>query len=275
MIISDTHNFIFVHIPKCAGTYVRNMLEPYDDTAGAFTGRVDNHPELGLLDYVHIPLRVLQQHFPSEFERFRTYSSFACLRNPFDRFPSSVSQRISMYKRTRIHTLSQAEIQREVEETIDYLSRHESITDPAFIHFARQSDFLEFNGDRIVQHLYTVHNVDEMLRTIGKLIGTELIEGALSRPLNQALVFRNEGLRIMIQTLRPILGGAVSSMVPESIKKRIRQAAYTPRMQKTPDIFNSDSVKDFIRDYFQRDIEIYAMTRDRDLLTAITPKAES
>jgi hypothetical protein len=89
MIISDRHHFVFAHIPKCAGTSVRDALQHLDDRDGFYTGRVDQHPTLGLLDYVHIPLFNLRDHFRSEFEKAGDYWSFAVVRDPFGRFPSA------------------------------------------------------------------------------------------------------------------------------------------------------------------------------------------
>ncbi len=80
MIISDKHQFAFVHIPKCAGTSLRSILQHFDDRGSKFTGRVDHHTELGELDYVHIPLFALREHFRPEFEAVQQYWSFAVVR---------------------------------------------------------------------------------------------------------------------------------------------------------------------------------------------------
>jgi hypothetical protein len=268
MIISDRYRFVFVHIPKCAGTYARKRLEPYDDTGGHFTGRVEQHPAVGLMDYVHIPLRVLQQHFQSEIDRLNTYRTFAVVRDPFDRFPSSIAQRLKTYKGRPIHAMSRHELHKETEAAIDYLSQHDAITDPAYIHLARQSDYLELNGTRIVKHIYVVDDVDVMLNDISKLTGTELVEQNQAAPLNQTVVYRNKRVRLTIQALRPILGGLISTMLPERAKSHIRRVAYVPRTQNTPDIFKSDVITSFIRDYYRRDGELYELAKCRDQTSA-------
>ena len=50
MIISDRNKFVFIHIPKCAGTSIRSRVEHLDDRNGAYSSRLDEHPELGLLN---------------------------------------------------------------------------------------------------------------------------------------------------------------------------------------------------------------------------------
>jgi hypothetical protein len=59
MIVSDRHRFVFIHIPKCAGTSVRNVLEGFDETGGRFNTRIADDPKFGRLDYTHLPLSIM------------------------------------------------------------------------------------------------------------------------------------------------------------------------------------------------------------------------
>jgi len=264
MILSDRYRFVFAHVPKCAGSYVRNTLAPYDDTDGRFSGREQRQPFLGIWHYAHIPLCILQQYFPSEFERLQIYRSFALFRDPFDRFPSSIAQRVKQYRGMPLHTLSQADIQSEVDVVISCLSQQDEITDPSYIHFVRQSDYLELKGERVIQNLYSVRNVSIMLRDIGELVG-ETLEGLQQNPaINQTDVYRHEGLRRIIEAVRPILNDTILELLPESAKKHIRRFLYVPREQKTNDIFRSDSIKSFVREYYRRDFEVAKWVKQRD-----------
>lgn len=96
MIISDTYRFAFIHIPKCAGTTVRQYFDKYDQKA--IESGLKSHPEFGVFDYNHIPLHVLHYFFLTEYEKVRAYYSFAILRDPFARFPSSVNMRLVLHK---------------------------------------------------------------------------------------------------------------------------------------------------------------------------------
>lgn len=49
MIIDDRHRFVFVHIPKCAGTSVRQVLKQFDSYEGRWANAKREHPELGRL----------------------------------------------------------------------------------------------------------------------------------------------------------------------------------------------------------------------------------
>ena len=118
MILSKPHKFAFIHIPKCAGTTVRNLLQSFDSMEGHFTSRVDTHPVLGQLDYVHMPLFVLRDYFPEEFEMVRDYWSFCCDAGSFARFASSVSQHLKMYTDRPIHMCAEKEVRKAIDECI-------------------------------------------------------------------------------------------------------------------------------------------------------------
>jgi hypothetical protein len=253
MIINDRHRFAFIHIPKCAGTFARKKLEQYDDTNGFFTGRHE-HETLGLIDYWHIPLPTLKQFFPSDFDRIARYQTFAVMRDPFDRFPSSVSQRLLSYKRTAMPTVSARDLRNEVDEVITHLSRPNPTMPLEYTHFFRQSDFVECAGQRVVEKLYPLSSVRRMLEDVGRLVDADLLADA--EPKNQSMVFRNPAWRTAVECIRPF-AGAFASSLPESFKGTIRSLIYVPRRERVPEIFNSTYVRDFVRDFYRRDIELY------------------
>ena len=119
MIISDRNKFVFIHIPKCAGTSVRSRIEHLDDRRGAYSSRLDEHPELGLLNYVHIPLSTLRDHFPHEYECVKAYRSLAIMRNPAERFVSSVSQYCNRYSDVEMRNHSIKTLRRQVDRLIE------------------------------------------------------------------------------------------------------------------------------------------------------------
>jgi hypothetical protein len=264
MIISDRYRFVFVHIPKCAGTFVRKKLDVFDDTNGFFARR-HQHESLGLIDYFHLPLTILRDHFPADFERVAAYESFAVLRDPFDRFPSSVSQRLSFYKRSPINTLSARALAREVDDAIHRLTHDGPGISPEYIHFYPQIGFVECDGREVVSRLYTVDQITEMLEDIGRLVDRDLVgQGEEDiKPRNQALVFRNAGLRVAVEKMRPALGRLVSASLPDSAKIVLRRLVYVPRRERTPQIFTSAHVRDFVREYYRRDLELFAATAAR------------
>lgn len=75
--ISHKHKFIFIHIPKTAGTTICSSWE----------GSLLKHicKEYGVLGGTHKSAMQLQEMFPEE---FKEYFKFTVVRNPYDRFVS-------------------------------------------------------------------------------------------------------------------------------------------------------------------------------------------
>ena len=170
MIICDEHRLVFVHIPKCAGTSVRKTLQNLDSRGDKFTSQRSNHPSLGQLDFVHIPLFVLREHFRPEFETLQEYWSIAVIRNPFNRFASSVSQHLNMYSAQSIQKRSREDIQIAIKTSIDYLSRQPKdphLLSSEYIHFQKQVDYIDLDGVRVINNLYLVDEIDNLLADVG------------------------------------------------------------------------------------------------------------
>ena len=91
MILSDEKRFVFVHIPKCAGSTIRFWLKdrvPFDTRFQSYI-TVNG---LGSRHGAHLPLGVLHDHFPDAFDKVRHYRSIAVIRDPVSRFHSAFAQ---------------------------------------------------------------------------------------------------------------------------------------------------------------------------------------
>jgi hypothetical protein len=263
MIISNTHHFVFVHIPKCAGTTVRHALQVFDDCNGAHTDRVGKHPVLGNLDYVHIPLFTLRDHFKEEFKAVKDYWSFAVVRDPFTRFASSISQRMKMYSDQPMHRSNLGDVSAAIDESIEYLSQQSPSNHrlpPEYIHFQKQIDYIELDGEQIVDSLYTLNDVDKLFKEVGQFMGCSIgcrsqVGGTQPR-INQSIVFRNDLIRWAIETTRPLLNQSYR-LLPEGVKQRVRDQIYVPRDHRMKDLFTADHVQNFIQSYYTKDIALY------------------
>src|SRR5690348_4368952 len=86
MVLSDSRKFLFIHIPKAAGTSIRRTLEPYAITDHLAYSR-------GIDDYV-----AKKRQFPPHLTYANAakvlkvdlgaYFTFAFVRNPWDRYVS-------------------------------------------------------------------------------------------------------------------------------------------------------------------------------------------
>lgn len=270
MIISDRYKFAFIHIPKCAGTSIRTPLKQFDSCDGTFTGRVDIHPTLGQLDYVHIPLFVLREHFSSEFKVVQDYWSFAVMRDPFSRFASSVSQRMKIYSNQPIQKCSFDDIQGVIDDSIDYLAcqpRDEHLLASEYIHFQKQVDYIQLDGTRIIDKIYLVDDIETLLTDLGEIVGQNLLEPTILGPqmtnANASVVYRNEVLRYVIESIRPVMN-SVGKALSENAKQRIREWIYIPRDKRMRDLFAAEHVQAFIGDYYADDIRLFEQIRQRD-----------
>ena len=261
MIISDTHGFVFVHIPKCGGTSVRSALARYDDRAEQYydKGRA-THPVLGDLDHHHIPLSVLRENFPEDFECVKRYTSFAIVRDPFERFPSSVFQRL---RATNAEKLSSEDVRAEVDAVIGRLlalSPGEPVLEPDLIHFSRQQDYVSLDGNRIVDNVFALNGIPELISAVSGLTG-EIISPVQRE--NERLRFSNALLasadrwvqaRIMNNLPRrawkPVFTLAKGGLMRTGVLKRSNDWHGA--------VFQSEDVQRFIREFYANDISLFS-----------------
>lgn len=254
MIVSDTHRFVFVHIPKCAGTAVRSALAPYDESGGLFDRRIAEHPRHGRLDYTHLPLHLMAEIVPEVFARLDRYASFAVCRDPFARFPSALAQRIKMVHGTHIAAFDDGALEAEIHRVIAWLDGRDHVTDPDYIHFARQADYVFLDGRRRVQTVVPTERIDALRRAIGARIGTEL--PSFGRE-NQRMVFTRPGLRGMLTAG----SRAAKRLLPAALSDRLRAGARSvwmrPAGDDMPAPFRSAAVRSFVERYYADDIALY------------------
>lgn len=259
MIISDKHKFVFIHIPKCAGSFLRRIINEVDTSAYS-PNFVKDHPALGKTDYTHIPLSVLEKHFPEAYKKTQEYFSFCIIRNPYDRLPSSIAQHLKMYKSLRLTDLSKIRFKAEVEKVIGSLEKHKNseYLPYDFIHFQKQISYVFNGGNKIVENVYTIENVESVFVDLSSKTGLEISVNnpSTGKKANNSKVFRNNALGYMFKMIKPY-----SSMVlkhsPWNFKGKISQYMYLKPKEKFHDILSSAYVKDFIDDYYRDDIKMY------------------
>jgi len=198
-----------------------------------------------------------------EFEKVCTYLSVAVVRDPYHRFPSSVSQRLSMYGPRPIHKLSKREIRKEIGICIDYLlaKKQLAVLPKSHIHFQRQSTYIFEGTDRIVDRLYTVDQVSDLLADIGKVIEepiTEMGQGA-SKPgkLNVTSVYRSPWIGVLLALGRPLLEMQIHRVIPKTVRSYLKSIIYVPRDRRLEDVFDSIYVREFIEEYYSADLKMF------------------
>ena len=86
MIINHKYKFIFIHVPKCAGTSIKRALYPYCDKWDQFLGGHPDKPER--IDNVHKHSTAMEIKAYATPERWEEYFTFSFVRNPLARIVS-------------------------------------------------------------------------------------------------------------------------------------------------------------------------------------------
>ncbi len=155
MIISHKHQTVFIHIPKNAGSSVRQMLVNADPECERMWGYrfLPRHYRFG--DSAHMALVDLPPEKRAIVDR---YDAFAVVRDPVSRFFSAMTQHFFQHRYRDRRT--PAQFLAELDSTrIRY--------DPAYIHFCPQHFFTHVGDRQVVKTLYNVDDpkLEERVRT--------------------------------------------------------------------------------------------------------------
>lgn len=255
MIISERYGFVFVHIPKCAGTTVREQLQDLDETNGAFT-RVREHPVLGRLDYQHLPLRVLAEHFPDAFATLERLDGFAVTRDPMSRFRSSVAEYLKRVRRSRLAELSAAELQVVVEDIVRQLEARPQVPTHEIAHFIPQSDYIRLDGRQVVKHTVAIERITDLFDEIARRTGHPIDTNAWS---NQDFVLRFEGLKGAVWRANDLARGILPYRSYQSLKRLARPFLVKERASPaTEQVFGAPHVLHFVEKYYAEDFRQHA-----------------
>lgn len=156
---------------------MRHTLLPFDERRERYFDKARQvHPELGLIDHHHIPLAVLAAHFADDFTLLQRYRTYALVRDPMSRFGSSLHEYVRTNFNVLLADLPDDEQRRHAQAVAQKLSTHGDapITDPALIHFARQSDYIELGGEQIADATYALEDIDTLFADLEGRIGAAL-----------------------------------------------------------------------------------------------------
>lgn len=254
MIVSDSHRIAFIHIPKCAGSAVRQQIKHLDSYSGRFEG-IKLHPVLGRLDYTHIPLDILQEYWPDVYQKICEYHSIAIMRDPFERFGSALRQTLHFHQRRHLSEMTHDEVRTVALGTIEALERKDNALNPTLIHFLPQVRYV-FNGSKkIVSHVYDIRNLNDFYKDVTRFVGHEF--NATLRA-NRNLSFRHNSLIRPAYAINEFLRKHAPKRVHDSMKQALipllthnQSAAMRVGLNDDPD------VQAFVRYHYAEDITLY------------------
>jgi hypothetical protein len=256
VIICPNQGFVFVHIPKCAGSTVRRQIVKCDPDHISM-GDVHTHPVLGKLDYGHVPLPLLRQYFPEAYGALESMDSFAVVRDPLTRFGSALRQILWQYEGRPMTLIPAAELREITVKALDRIAREIDAPSAPYIFFARQTDFL-FDGEtRVTQHLVPMQLVPEFLGYLSRRTGIALETGMRA---NQNVELRVKG-RLGQVAYR--LNHRLSKVLPGDTHARIKTAALKVLAKKSDaaqasGVLDIPELRDFVTEHYARDAALYA-----------------
>lgn len=258
-IVSDAKQFVFVHIPKCAGASITKMIQPLvgwqELSADAEAGR---RGESGRIIREHAPLEIVRDRYPDELARFERYQCYAITREPQERFLSSVAQHLRSFRNRELTETPPDELKRVIDDVMAQMARTPLHAPEDYIHFTRQADYIFLDGRQVVGNLYRIETLDALTADMSRRHGMAL---RLTANKNETSTYRSEGLKQAMH-----MGGKVARQVmPKGAYHALRQWARGKAVVRAKDarpaIFDSDAVRDFCRDFYAQDRALWEATR--------------
>lgn len=233
---------------------MRNAILPFHDADERFLKTVEHHPGLGKIDFRHLPLSLLRELDPDAFQKLEQYESYALLRDPFQRFRSAMSQRAKMYLGKEFAQLDDGEIRAETDKVIDYLQSEPEVIAPEYIHFARQSGFVELDGRQLVKNLYPVEHMKRLVADLARQIGTDTLEIGHA---NRTTVFRYPGLSRAMYASSALARRLLPAPVHEKLRVSARKIFMKPSISSAPSVFDAPDIRDFVNHYYAADEDLH------------------
>jgi hypothetical protein len=173
MLISDSHKFVFHHIPKTAGSSITSVLakycrgyqgtpEEFGYSVGPPFKKVGNYTypdDLHCGHWMHEPVRNVIDDIP------KGYFSFAFVRNPIDLLLSAFYSNDTLYSGTDFYEFvcrgpsSMKEAYKDYNSSIRLLSQYEFLTDG--------------DGNMLVDRIGLFSNLNKDFSDISSIIGIE------------------------------------------------------------------------------------------------------
>lgn len=169
MILSLSHNFVFVHVPKTAGSSITNMLLPYarEYQRSIWRSFTRRFPFKEKPEHAHFRIHAPAYEIARKLSRpvYDAFNSFAVVRNPFDHAVSH----FEYMKQYRSKKVSEKFAKMEFEEYLAERMKKPSLLVPFFARLPDQSYFLiSKSGEMLVDTLIKFENLDVEINEFAK-----------------------------------------------------------------------------------------------------------
>lgn len=251
MIVSDPLKLAFMHIPKCAGSTVRNALAPFNSHR---FGDYFDYPDGGRQVFDHLPLADVRTHLPDVYKKIVAYESYAILREPRERFASALAQYLRSLQKLKLSRRSGTLFRQTALEVAAKLASAQERRAPELTFFQKQAAFVVVDGRRIVRHLY---GFDELPRLSADLHLRHGIAVDLRERRNQARVEDGAAVRTLKRVGRPLYRQILSEERTARMRLALRTLTGNSPQRLYRQLFDDDAVRAFVDDYYAEDRVLY------------------
>lgn len=258
MIVCDSKKLIFLHIPKNAGSNIRNQLK-YLETVPDEFNRICTYEGYGKVHETHMPLFFIEHCYPDLFNKLVDYDVIAILRDPYDRFLSSVNQRLREFKGFAQSQISDSVI---IEESRSVASKIQSepdcVYDLEFMHFIPQNDFIQIRELSVVDRLFDFKNLNDLVTFFQSEYNIDINLGGSATLYNATVDIKFSFLKPLVKVVRPLIAKVPKSAQDSLRDLLIRLKVYgRSNMSRSPESILPADVLDFIESFYKADIASY------------------
>jgi hypothetical protein len=261
--MSDDARLIFQHIPKCAGTTVSAQLTEQVKTDPRFfwSHRVEVEG-VGTMRGSHMPLAVIREIYPDALEKFRSYRSYAILREPEARFRSALGEYLRNNHRSSFLQIDERELGAILDEIIGATTASPVWLSERHVHFTRQADFVDLDGERLIDNLYAVEDLERLAQDLRDAHGLHVNPHAIYNSRKDKSLKFGLPKGVLDRAAR-----AVWKTLPLRVRRQI--LSLVNRTLPEPSIpapvqalLSSSNVRDFIADHYAPDHRLWEALRD-------------
>ena len=162
MLISTHHKFIFIHVPKTAGSAIHKSLQPYSRPVNRtlFRSFLRRMPIIESVDKAHFRIHERAAAVQSKLSAsvWNAYFSFGVVRNPFDHAVSHYEY-LKQYRNNRIASYFSTVT---FDEYLSYRISPKGKFDRVFLKLPAQNAFLCKNNRVIVDRVFKFENISNL-----------------------------------------------------------------------------------------------------------------
>jgi hypothetical protein len=147
----------------------------------------------------------------------------------------------------------------EAERTMDWLAGRGPFHDPAYIHFARQIDYVALHGQQIVENVYAIEDMSAFGAEIERLTGAAFDP---ERRENTNFASPSRVLSIL-HVAKPLYSRLTTWKQREAILKALRRW----KLQTPDSLYDAfrkhPKIVEFVESYYAADVELYQSAKGR------------